>query len=109
MTKGLRNAMAERRKKPVKVSALLLANDLRTGLTVYLTDSGDWSLESSEAWQLPDETAEKTALAFAAEAEKNNTIVGSYLVDAATDGSPTHIREQLRVAGPSINYRQNQS
>lgn len=101
--------MAGKKSKPVKASSLLLANNLRTGLTVYLTDSGDWSLEADEAWRLIDETAEKTAMAFAAEAERNNTVVGPYLVDALSDGSPTHIREQLRVAGPSINYRQNQS
>lgn len=101
--------MASRKTKPVKASAMLLANNLRTGFTVYLTESGDWSYELSEAKHLPDEAAEKAAMVVAAEAEQNNTIVGPYLVDASSDGSPTHIREQMRVEGPSINYRQNQS
>ena len=100
--------MTSRKVKPVKDSALCLANDLRTGLTVYLTDSGDWSTDADDAWRLPDESAEKLAMARADEAERHNTIIGPYLVDATTEGLPTHIREQLRVAGPSINYRQNQ-
>ena len=101
--------MSDRKTKPVKASSLVLANDLRTGLTVYLTDSGAWTSNSSEAWHLNDESAEKTAMAFAEEAERTNKIIGPYVVDASSDGVPTHIREKLRVAGPSINYRQNQS
>ena len=101
--------MPAKKTKPVKAFSLLLANNLRTGLTVYLTDAGNWSNEPSEAWRLPDEQAESTAMAMATEAEKNNKIVGPYLVDASSDGLPTHIREHLRVVGPSINYRQNQA
>lgn len=100
--------MAIKKTKPVKKSAMLLANDLRSGLTIYLTESGDWSYKSDEAKHLLNEAAEQAAMVIATEAEKNNTIVGPYLVDAVADGSPAHIREQMRVEGPSINYRQNQ-
>jgi len=101
--------MATHNVKEIKDCALLLANDLRTGLTVYLTETGNWSENFEDAWRLIDNATADKALAFAIEAEADNTVIGPYLVDAATDGVPTHIRELLRVDGPSINYLQNQS
>ncbi len=101
--------MATHDVKKIKDCALLLANDLRSGLTVYLTESGEWTTQVSHSWRIDNDDLAQKALSIAAAAEQENLIVGAYLVDAASTGEPTHIRERLRVDGPSINFLQNQS
>jgi len=99
--------MASHDVKSIKDCAVLLANDLRSGLTVYLTKDGQWSDVIDLAWHLTDdETAEK-AKRIAAQSEQNNQVVGSYLVDTSTAGEPSHIRERIRVDGPSVEYLPN--
>lgn len=96
--------MASHDVKTIKDAAILLANDLRSGLTVYRTETGTWSENFDDAWCLTsDEIADK-AMKQAAESESNNEVVGAYLVDATSTGQPTHVRERLRVEGPSIQY-----
>lgn len=82
----------------------MLANDLRSGLTVYLTEQGNWSENFEESWYLQNDSIAASAMKKAAESERNNEVVGAYLVDASSKGLPTHVRERLRVEGPSIQY-----
>ncbi len=101
--------MASHEVKHVKSNALVLANDLRSGLTVYLGQNNQWTTKVGDALNITSDEAATHALQVAADAEKASIIIGPYLVDATDAGVPTHIRELLRVDGPSINYCQNQS
>ncbi len=96
--------MATHDVKTVKEAAIVLANDLRSGLTVYLTEQGVWSVNFDDAWRLTSDESASDAMKKAAESENNNEVVGAYLVDATSTGLPTHVRERLRVEGPSIQY-----
>jgi len=100
--------MASHDVKNVKDCAVVLANDLLSGLTVYLKEDGTWSEISTQAWRLNDDETATRAMALALESEQDNIIIGAYLADASTSGVPSHIRERIRVDGPSINYRQHQ-
>lgn len=99
--------MASHDVKEIKDAAILLANDLLTGLTVYLTEEGGWSESHEKAWLLTSDAVAKEAMQQAAESEKNNEVIGAYLVDATSNGHPTHVRERIRVEGPSISYLKN--
>lgn len=96
--------MASHDVKNVKTNALVLANDLRSGLTVYLGENKQWTSNVSDALHLKTDEAASIAMQIAANAEQANLIIGPYLVDANEAGVPTHIREVLRVDGPSIDY-----
>ena len=101
--------MATHDVKHVKTNALVLANDLRSGLTVYLDQNNQWTTQVTEALHITSDEAAADAMAIAGDAERANVVIGAYLVDATAQGVPTHIREILRVDGPSIDYLQNQS
>ena len=90
--------------KSVDKGAIMLANDLRTGLTVYLKRDGSWSTESSEAWIMTNDTEAGKAKELGAKSTHANEVMDPYLVDTTDEGDPTHIREQLRTSGPSVNY-----
>jgi len=96
--------MATHDVKTIKEAAVLIANNLRTGLTVYLTEQSTWTTSYENAWRLTDDATADKAMLHAARSEQNNEVVGAYLVDAETAGLPTHVRERLRVEGPSIKY-----
>jgi len=101
--------MASNKLKKFKDHALLLANDLRTGLTVYMTSENTWSTERTDALRLDNSADAERLLGVATESVRRNVVVDPYLVDATENSSPTHIRERIRVDGPTINYRQNQT
>ena len=82
---------------------IIMANDLRSGLTVYLTAAGEWSQHVSEALVVADESTASDALRVAAAAEADNRVTGAYLTDSDGRGEPTVLREILRVQGPSID------
>jgi hypothetical protein len=96
--------MANHDVKSVDVGALVIANDLLTGRTVYLTESGEWTERVDNAWQVPDDQSAERAMKYAKSAEDENLIVGAYLVATERSGRALHIREQLRVSGPSVNF-----
>lgn len=96
--------MANHDVKSVDVSALVIANDLLSGRTVYLTESGEWTERVDNAWQVPDDQSAQRAMKYAKSAEDENLIVGAYLVATEHSGRAVHIREQLRVTGPSVDF-----
>jgi len=93
--------------KEIKDAAILLANDLRTGITVYFTEAGSWTEKHDKAWLLTTDAMAEKAMQQATKSESNNEVVGAYLVDATSTGFPTHVRERIRVEGPSIEYLKN--
>ncbi len=93
--------------KNVDQGAIMLANDLRTGLTVYLRRDGSWSATISDAWIMSNDSEAEQAKVLGENSSKANEVMDPYLVDTTESGDPTHIREQLRTSGPSVNYLAN--
>ncbi len=84
---------------------VITANHLLEGDVIYMTDSGEWSRELSEAVLLTEQADAELRLI---EAQQQTAVtVGAYLADAkeGEDGKPvpTHFREEFRRVGPS-NY-----
>jgi hypothetical protein len=85
--------------------AILLANDLLDGDTIFWTGSR-WSPDHRDALVAQDDAAatllEEAALAGIA----NQKVVDPYLVDVTLDADgtpvPRHYREKLRTLGPSV-------
>lgn len=82
---------------------IITANDLLSGEVVYLTKSGQWSPNHSDAILIGDTSTGDTRLVEIQNLDV--TVVGPYLADAARseDGvsSPVHFREVFRTMGPS--------
>jgi len=83
---------------------IVIANDLRSGITVFLTTGGEWSEHVTEALVVTDDNGASDALATAASAESANRVTGAYLADSNKQGAPLVLREFMRVHGPSIDY-----
>lgn len=96
--------MSSQKIKNIKHGAIVLANDLRTGLTSYLCEDGSWSDNLHAAWVVTNDADADQAKLLAANATDANDVTGAYLVDTTVDGLPTHIREHLRTTGPSVAY-----
>lgn len=96
--------MSSHKVKSIESSAILLANNLRTGLTVYLRDDSGWSANRQDAWILTNDAEADMAKAIGARAAADNDVIDPYLVDTTLEGDPTHIRERLRTTGPSVDY-----
>lgn len=93
--------------KTIKEAALLIANDVRNGETVFLTPAGRWSNSQSDALMLFADDDLQFFLNIASDAEAANEVIGAYPIETDRQGNPTHIRERLRVEGPSVAYLQN--
>ncbi|MFK7893593.1 MAG: DUF2849 domain-containing protein [Granulosicoccus sp.] len=90
--------------KNIDKGAILLASDLRTGLTVYLRRDSSWSSNAREAWVVTNDAEADKAKTLGANSESANEVMEPYLVDTTETGDPTHIREHLRTTGPSVDY-----
>lgn len=101
--------LKNRQLKNEKHIGIIIANDLRSGLTVFLTASGKWSTLVADAWIAEGEESVNSALETAASAESSNQVTGAYLVSSNDHGNPVDLREALRVQGPSIDYLANNS
>ena len=82
---------------------VISANDLFNGNVVYLDANGGWAADLSEAMLIYDKNEAEAFLQGAkAQPEK---VVDPYLLEVAVGChgvAPTHIRERLRVSGPSF-------
>jgi len=93
-----------RKTKSDHQTGIIIANDLRSGLTVFLTQSGAWSSRVADAWIAQGEAGVSSALQIAASAESDNVVTGAYLANSNDFGKPVTLRETLRVHGPSIEF-----
>lgn len=93
------------------IPKIVSANDLMDGDVVYLTEQFEWSRQITTAAIANDEAAADSLLAKGE--ERQDLIVGAYLLDVAIDDNgtpaPTHFREKYRLNGPSIDYLAPQS
>ncbi len=80
------------------------ANDLRSGLVVFLTKDLTWSLNFADALIISDDEAlTQKCEAEGARAVDANEIVGPYwipTIDGTLEGM--HMREKMRVLGPTV-------
>ena len=83
----------------------LTANELRSGLVVFLSPEGRWSLDLNEA-ELADEKDQFAILEAAGKAAvAERVVVDPYLIDVERTGEglrPAHIRERIRTLGPTV-------
>ncbi len=84
---------------------IISANRLSDGLVVFLASDGAWVERLAEAEVFSDKAASAAGLARAQTAAARNIIVDIAPVDVeiAPDGPwPTHIRDRIRAAGPTV-------
>lgn len=86
---------------------LMTANDLQTGIVLWLTADGNWSKHIADAEIFTDPELAQQKLAWAEESQEK-WIVGPYLMDVETQshipGARSRLREEIRRDGPSIPY-----
>lgn len=82
-------------------NSIIIANDLRTGRSVYLTEGNAWSESVADAEVLSAEAA-SARLEIASAAEQSNLVIDPYLVGVESGLSALDIREQIRLTGPTI-------
>ena len=83
----------------------MTANELRSGLSVWMTKDYDWSRDYADALLTEDEAAIQKMDDVAKAAELTNTVVGAYFIDTV-DGKPARYRERFRTHGPSYDTAQ---
>lgn len=86
-----------------RTPAVLTANNLRDGLSVWMSAAG-WTTDPRAATLYEDPAAAEAAL-LAAQGQPD-VVVGPYLVESGRDAQglpvPVHFREAFRQAGPSV-------
>ena len=80
----------------------MTANELRSGLSVWMTPDFTWSREFTDALLTEDEALIEKMDATAKAAEQANEVVGAYFIDTE-DGKPSRYRERFRTHGPSYD------
>jgi len=80
----------------------MTANELVSGLSVWMTQDYGWSRDYADALLTEDETVIERMEAVAKAAELENTVVGAYFIDTE-DGKPARYRERFRTHGPSYD------
>ncbi len=81
--------------------SIIIANDLRTGRSVYLTQDLQWSENASDAEVVASADA-ANVLDAALNDERANLVIDPYLVAVESNLLATDIRERIRVSGPTI-------
>ncbi len=81
--------------------SVIIANDLRTGRSVYFTHDARWTDSFDKAQVLTDGQSEER-LQAALLSEQNNLVIDPYLIEVSQAKSALQIRERIRVEGPSI-------
>ncbi len=88
---------------PLKHSqSIIIANDLRTGRTVYLTEDSRWSDSVVDAELLDQQDYAESRLVTALSGEGANLVIDPYLVGIEPDLCASNIRERIRLSGPTI-------
>ncbi|MBX2884585.1 MAG: DUF2849 domain-containing protein [Granulosicoccus sp.] len=80
-------------------ATIIVANDLSTGRTVYLGKDGLWHPNTEKVRVLTDNADAQSKLRLC---EQDPDVIGPYLVKTDAQGKPEHIREVIRLRGPSI-------
>ena len=82
----------------------LTANELRSGLSVWLTSAMKWSRDYSDAMQTEETELMEMMQAKGEADEAENIVVGVYFIDIEPEtGLPARYREKFRMRGPSLD------
>ena len=84
---------------------MIIANELRSGEVVFLSEEGNWVNNIDKATVALDIDQANKLLTLAQEAEHNNKVVGAELVEIEAQDKqpfPKDIREAIRVNGPTV-------
>ena len=84
---------------------LVTANRLQDGEVVYLAADSHWGESITDAATSDDEAGQARLLAEGEAGERNQLVVGPYLMPVdVVDGEilPTSQRERIRAAGPTV-------
>lgn len=80
----------------------MTANELRSGLNVWMTADYGWSRDYADALLTEDDAKISQMDIVAKAAEHANDVVGAYFIDTV-DGKPARYRERFRTHGPSYD------
>ncbi len=80
----------------------MTANELVSGLSVWLTKDLRWSRDFAKALLTEDESLIEQMDSIAKAAEHANMVVSAYFIDTI-DGKPARYRERFRTHGPSYD------
>jgi len=97
--------MSSNKIKNINNGAIIVANDLKTGHSMYFTIENSWSEHIELAQVITSDDEAKLRLNEASEDEDDNLVLDPYLVETDSTGVPVHIREQIRASGPSVAVR----
>lgn len=85
---------------------VMTANRLRDGDVVYLAAGGGWSMWLRDAAVARDEAGQAELEACARQAERDQVVVGPYLMAVAESEAgpqPIGTREKIRAKGPTVH------
>ena len=80
----------------------MTANELRSGLSVWLAPDFTWTHDFADALLSEDEATIERMNDVAEAAVHANEVVGAYFIDTK-DGVPARYRERFRTHGPSYD------
>jgi hypothetical protein len=80
----------------------MTANELVSGLSVWMTTDFGWSRDYQNALLTEDEDQIDRMEATGKAEELANNVVGAYFIDTV-DGKPARYRERFRTHGPSYD------
>lgn len=80
----------------------MTANELVSGLNVWMTPNYGWSRHYADALLTEDDAQIETMDITAKAEELANIVVGAYFIDTE-DGKPARYRERFRTHGPSYD------
>lgn len=80
----------------------MTANELRSGLSVWMTPEFGWTQDYKAALLTEDDDIIEKMQSVADAAEASNEVVGAYFIDTE-DGVPARYRERFRTHGPTYD------
>ena len=84
---------------------MVSANDLATGMVLYLGTDGRWVREVAQATAYPDDDAAEDGLAIARRDVARNIVVDPFVTEKGGEGGGRMtLRDAIRANGPTIEY-----
>ena len=87
------------------MTQVIIANELKNGFVVFLTEANHWSNDIAEGAIAKDVADAESLLKKAKIAEQNCEVIDPYLIEINIENGrrvPTEYREFIRAHGPSV-------
>ncbi len=88
--------MAAQKKQVFDHAAVIVANDLKSGLTVFLDAQKSWVSSFDRAQIITNQQDAAKLLELVDEQARQGLVLDPYLVGIDASGHPVHIREKIR-------------